>query len=437
MLYIPAKHKPKFGQAGIIPAHPLVPDFFLALNEGGGNQVWDFISKKPYDFDVTYSPSWNEVGVEFNSNHEHIIGPPLNEIFSAGSNGTILFGFKDTGGSPYLNYFITVDNDPSIFLWNFYSASNLTYVYINGQFGSSWQLGYLAYKVLGITWEDVGGGIVRVRFYGDGKYLDYTDLTTSFPNSSYPILIGSRNGGSNTYFAGGIYKYLYIKDKRLSYAEIASLSANPYRWMYDKSEMLIRSVWAVNGGSTYNMTMSESSSVTDALGGLVDLASSIAESNNIADSFLSVATFIGSISESNAISDLFSSAANFIGSISELNIITDSQSSSIDFLSSIFENMNISENLNSLATMFVSLSESNNIQDTLAAIGNFTHSINESVTIEDAFRTVAAIAEFVKIFGEVGLSSLIKGSVSKKSDISGEVDKENIVRGDIKNGTQV
>ena len=243
MLYFPARHKPKFKNTGIIPGHKLTPDFFLAFNEDGGNTVWDLISKNPYNLDGTYTPGWGEVGIYFNASRTHVNGPLFNSLIPANSDVTILFGYKNfiipdwntflTAGDTYLNF-------------SFYCNSSGIYTTINdGESGSLSYSNYQNHEVLGFTHDNSGG--VTTKFYGDGELLGTDTSGRSITDLSLIFNIGG-NPGQSLAYAGGIYKWFYVKIGVLSDAEIASLSANPWQWTYDKSEMLIRSVWVISEG---------------------------------------------------------------------------------------------------------------------------------------------------------------------------------------------
>ncbi len=259
MLITPATYKPKFGDAELIPDHPIVPNIKLALlfNEGGGNIVWDLVSKKPYSFDATYKPLWDADGVKFSATARHIDGPPLNSILSAGSNGTILLGYKHTNIP--LSYYVLFSVGDSINVFCCYSVATgygdgmslrLNNIYISNPDIDN----FMNAKILGLTWYSSGAN-VYVTFYKDGKNVGGANATTSFPDSSLSLSIGGAGNLANR-FAGGIYDFFYVINRVLSEPEIASISANPNQIVYDKSEMLVRSIWALGGASYIDLSMS-------------------------------------------------------------------------------------------------------------------------------------------------------------------------------------
>ena len=209
--------------------------FCSLMNENTGLQTWDFIGRKAYEFDGTYTPDWYVGGVEFNADREHINGPALNSILPAGSNGTILFGYKNTVTPASYYYFFTTGDGYTIF--SMFSDAAGVSVYINGSGAAFSGLSNVQNsKTIGIKWEDVGSQI-SVDLYLDGIYIDTASTgTVNFPDSSELFNIGGRPNADGRY-AGGIIEWFYIWKKVLSGADVFQVSSNPYT-MFEDTEVV-------------------------------------------------------------------------------------------------------------------------------------------------------------------------------------------------------
>jgi hypothetical protein len=127
------------------------------------------------------------------------------------------------------------------------------------------------------------------------------------------------------------------------------------------------------GGTVYNMTISESSSISD-------LNSS-------------AAIFNSAISESAAISDLFTSAVIFLNTLSESLNITDDITSQKIINGIISESINIADSITSIANMSLNITETDLIDDVFLSTGIFAHNISESAIITDTIRLLVEILE--------------------------------------------
>lgn len=262
MLYVPCRQKPHYGDAGIIPGHPLMPKFALLLNESGGNTVYGLLDKKSYAFDSTSIPDWSDNGVRFNANRKHINGPPMNSIWPANSNGAIIFGYKRLSGTPAsYYYFVTLDGSPTTFTFQIDFSSNVISLYINGSAIalSDAYTNYINSMVIAVTWNIVGANIY-INFYSDGILRGQNSGNPVFPNSSSILNIGGRADSDGRY-ANGIYDYFYCYDRALSDYEILLLSKQPYSFLYSKTEQLIRPVWSIDGGGTTSVSIESESDI--------------------------------------------------------------------------------------------------------------------------------------------------------------------------------
>ena len=251
MVIVPARQKPKYGMAGIIPGHPLTPDFFLAMNEGGGNEVWDLLSKNnKHDFYSGGNPKWVGSGIDFDEDYEYIIVDNFNSVIPAGQpEGTIAFYIeKPTVAPTNFCYAYSVGTNFTTFSFLTNPAGTVPRIYFNGTnlIGSVTESIY-DYKIIAVTW-DVDAPTGNIKLYYDGVLISSDTGSISVPTSTDPLYVGNRGETATGRAFGAIMSGFYIKRRVLSGAEIASLSANPYQWMYNKSEALSRSIWYISGG---------------------------------------------------------------------------------------------------------------------------------------------------------------------------------------------
>lgn len=246
MLYAPCTSKPRYGDAGIIPGHPLTPDFALLMNEGGGNAVWNLIGKGKYDFDTTYTPSWDATGVKFDANRLHINGPALNDVLPAGCTSfTIFFRVKNLSGDPSSGRFYLYCSGYAFALT--IDISNINF-YVNASvLLNSYDADILAGTTYCIT---VSGSAVAL--YKDGEVSAYSSSGVAIPTSTDTLEIGARN--SDNRYSNAIFECFCIFQKALTDTEVLRLHHKSYCWLYSRSEQLIRSVWAVSAGGGIEIT---------------------------------------------------------------------------------------------------------------------------------------------------------------------------------------
>lgn len=207
--------------------------FCMLMNEYTGEQVWDSVGRRGYAFDSSNTPSWGRdvgsQGVEFDANREHINGIEMNSILPSGTDGTILFGYKNTNTPGSYYYFFTAGDTYSVF--SMYCSDVAVFVYIDS-ISISWGTSdFFNARVLGITWWNVGG-TQYVSFWQDGQLNHTSSGSTTFPDSSSLLNIGGRTDSDDRY-AGGIIEWFYVWDKRLTDLEVLRVSNDPYAMFED------------------------------------------------------------------------------------------------------------------------------------------------------------------------------------------------------------
>ena len=233
---ISARHKPKFGQAGIISGHPLIPSFYCLFNEGGGVTTFSNIGV-PLNF-VGTNNFWKADYIDLTSTGRIISSSDIPITLGTGSYSLIASIASSATGS--YNSVITFGGyDPQ---WYFNSSGYLAIYDANATGNGSTACNDGKFHI--VAWVRNGTGANEVDLYVDGVF----DTTMTHPDSISTITDLRVGYSSSGEYLNGKVKLFYLYDRALSGGEIANLSANPYQWLYDKSEMLIRSVWAVAAG---------------------------------------------------------------------------------------------------------------------------------------------------------------------------------------------
>ena len=218
--------KPEFF-ADLDRGHPYARElvFCSLMNENTGKAVWNYINGQRYSFDGTYPPSWGRAvdsqGVKFDANREHINAPVLNTILPAGSEITILFGYKHLT-SPSYNYFFSTETYTNLSLFINVSSDNLR-VHCGGtQLLSETVVDFHLGRVIGLT--ITSGGFATV--YKDGLSVA-SGGSTALGDHAETFNIGGRSDSDNRY-AGGIIEWFYIGNKVLSDATIFDISHDSF-----------------------------------------------------------------------------------------------------------------------------------------------------------------------------------------------------------------
>jgi hypothetical protein len=232
-------------------------------------------------------------------------------------------------------------------------------------------------------------------------YLNFTptvgqfyDIRLTWDLNQDNSLGASIDGGSFSYTShGGTETNLVQSELDSTYFNIGTRD-NFDNFDGEISRFIISDVFedeTLGAGTTYNMTMSESSTITDSDGSTVIFPSTISEAATITDAVVSSLIFL------NSISDILS--------------ITDSENSAIEFFTSLQESMNISDTLTSIANLYLSISETDLIDDTVSSTGTFAQSITESVSITDLIQLLLDVLQdeiIIRVFKKEDLVYRLK-----------------------------
>lgn len=206
--------------------------------------------------------------------------------------------------------------------------------------------------------------------------------TGSIPTAALTnLVVGATNTAA--YLNGSVFGALAF-NRVLSAAEIQSLSNNP--WQIFKSQS--RRIWvAGTGGTVWNVSISESVSLSEALSAIAGFQGNQAESLALADSQSATNVAVVSASESIPLADAPSSGVATGASISESLALAESISSSALFSASMTEAMALVEAVTSVLSAAASVAESVSLSDTPSAVAVFSASTTESVTLADTSST--------------------------------------------------
>ena len=252
MLYIPTRHKPKFGNAGIIPKHPLRPLSAYIFNEGGGLIVYNTNKEKS---DLINAPIWKGDYLDISGGSQYVINNNPKDLNLGTGKYTIIAFIATTASGSYNTVVAFNGYDPQWFL----DASGRLDIFDGGGTTGSGIISCNDGKFHIIAWVREGTGSNEVKMYVDG-ILDTTMTHPDTVNVATVIRIGASSSGE---YLNGKIKFIYLYNSALTGGEIASLSTNPWQWIYDKSEMLIRSVWAISGGLSLLKIINETEQIVE------------------------------------------------------------------------------------------------------------------------------------------------------------------------------
>jgi hypothetical protein len=149
--------------------------------------------------------------------------------------------------------------------------------------------------------------------------------------------------------------------------------------------------FVASGGTTYNVTVSDTVRGSETVVSVLVTAGAISESAQGSDSISSSFLFLGSVSESAQGSDQFASVLSLNPVISESAQTSDSLSSLAVFNSSLSDTAQTSDSISSLAVVNSSLSETAQSADTVSSLRVLPSSISESVIVADTVSSIKVI----------------------------------------------
>ena len=244
MLYVPCTTKPRYGDAGIIPGHKLSRTICGYLFNVSGSKIYDITKNGNYG--IISGATWQHGSLYFGSASNYV--DCGNKTLRINDQLTIALRVKfDSAGR-----LVYKGGTSTCFQIRYYLGNLQFYIATenNGLVGGE----TTRYDLSTGVWYDIvcvyDGSQMRV--YIDGVEDTGRDFPVSASgNVQYldqPMYIGDRPVEAGSVV--GSYDYLYIYNISLIPADPPQLAANPYCWLYSKSEQLIRSVWAISSEGT-------------------------------------------------------------------------------------------------------------------------------------------------------------------------------------------
>lgn len=239
----------------------------------------------------------------------------------------------------------------------------------------------------GACWLWVNG---KLTASGSGATLPDSDLSR--------ILRVLTDETANRYYKGSINCLAFGSDDPSSFG--MALSANPWQ-LFRPAVPRTYFFPAGGGGSTYDVSLSESGSATDSLSSAATLAASIAEAASAADALSSAATLLASVAEAASATETVNwSVPGFDVTISESASATDSVSSQAQLVAAITETAAALDSLSSLAVLGAAIAEAVSATDFVSA-GAATYSVDVAETAS-ATDLVSSIATLLAALAETG-----------------------------------
>lgn len=227
----------------------------------------------------------------------------------------------------------------------------------------------------------------EVYFYLNGTRAVFT-YNSSGVMGSDPIIIGgaARNSGLGSYYFSGKISAPMVYNRALTDSEVRRLFVDPYALFIKDAQVAFL---PAAGGTTYNESVSESVTASDAQSAAVTFVSSLTEAVTAAASQTSVVTFTLSVTESVTAADSQSSIATFVSSLTEGVSAGDSTTSVATFNSAITEGVTAADSQIGGLLFVASLTESVSAACSQSATVTFTFSVTEAVSAGDSQTSVA------------------------------------------------
>lgn len=180
-----------------------------------------------------------------------------------------------------------------------------------------------------------------------------------------------------------------------------TLGSGKFTLDYSAADATARKGWyiafgeATSGGTTYNESISETVSASDALAAAALLSDALSEAASAADVVAAAALYASAIEEAASAGDAVSDAASFDAALSESASADDSVSSSAALPAALSESASATDALSSSAEYPATLSESASAADEIdgsIAANSYSAELSESASASDGWSATYALA---------------------------------------------
>lgn len=185
----------------------------------------------------------------------------------------------------------------------------------------------------------------------------------------------------------------------------------PGRGPYSRGRYFVRTrLDVVQFVSTYNESLSETASSSDALAGVAEMVGALSESASAAESFAGLLEALGALSEAGAATDTDSAANTAVGSLVETSSAADTKSGTLIAVAALTEAASGTDSLSSTTGNDSLLSESANATDSVSSVLTAVGVLTESGSAADL---VSSIATLIAQLSESGSGSeSLDGSIA-------------------------
>lgn len=239
-------------------------------------------------------------------------------------------------------------------------------------------------------------------FYLNGKQvMSYAGAVDNNLLSKY--LTFGRRGGSGETLTGVIFDAVYWSGPSNvpSLGQAQEISRDYYGTVYAPRRVGIY-IGSTGGPATYNVSLTETGSATDALTVIASYVLAVSESAAATDAASAVATWPRSVSESTTASDIVAAVQTLGAAVSETVTAADLVSAILAAAAAISDAASAADAVTSSlnGTIYpVSVDESAASTDTVAAVAQMVAQIAESASTGDAY---AVAANLVAVLTETG-----------------------------------
>jgi hypothetical protein len=218
-----------------------------------------------------------------------------------------------------------------------------------------------------------------------------TQFTGTGTSGKVLTISGTSAGSPGTLIMSGAAKATTSDYLTISNVRAYSLTDTWYAGNNSTNSGSLGWYFVASGGTTYNVTVSDTVRGSETVVSVLVTAGAISESAQGSDSISSSFLFLGSVSESAQGSDQFASVLSLNPVISESAQTSDSLSSLAVFNSSLSDTARTSDSISSLAVVNSSLSETAQSADTVSSLRVLPSSISESVIVADTVSSIQVI----------------------------------------------